>query len=53
MHFRLPQSITSVRINVGIYKWAVRDDGETTFDYWWGYCVREEMSRFMLGLRSI
>jgi hypothetical protein len=30
--------------NVGIYKWAAREStSDTTFDYWWGYCIEKDV----------
>jgi hypothetical protein len=29
--------------NVGIYKWAVREDAsDATINYWWGYCIEKD-----------
>jgi hypothetical protein len=29
--------------NVGIYKWAVRDNAQdSSIDYWWGYCIEKD-----------
>jgi len=36
--------------NIGIWQWAVREDANSTIQYWWGYCLEKEKDVYVYDM---